>query len=176
MKSVLVSALCASLSVLSAPVSAQVQVSGRSVPLAVAVDAAAAALKRCEADGYRVTVSVVDAAGVERVRLRGDHSTIHTSETAFRKAYTVITLGPIFKATTTSALTERIGKTPNLPALSTIDHVIFLAGGVALQAQGEFLGAIGVGGAPGGALDEQCAQAGVQAVQARLDGLGVPSN
>lgn len=153
---------------------AQVQLSGRTLPLALAFEAAQEAIRSCEAGGYRVSASVVDVSGVERVFLRGDHSTVHTRDTAFNKAYTVATLGPIFGATTTSALTERISKTPTGPALASVNHIILLAGGVALRAGGETLAALGVGGAPGGHLDEACAAAGVAQVQERLDSLARP--
>ncbi|RTL18913.1 MAG: heme-binding protein [Burkholderiales bacterium] len=165
------SALAAAL-LASSPAQAQVQQSGKTLPLALAQEAAQEAVRQCEASGYRVSASVVDVAGVERVFLRGDHSTIHTRETAFKKAYTVATLGPIFGATTSSALTERISKTPTGPALVTVSNIILLAGGVALRSGDETLAAIGVGGAPGGALDESCAQAGVAKVQERLNALG----
>lgn len=159
---------------LPGPVHAQVLSSGKMLPLALAQEAAQEAVRSCEASGYRVSVSVVDVSGVERVYLRGDRSTIHTRETAFKKAYTVSTLGPIFGSTTTSALTERISKTPTGPALSTVTNIILLAGGVAIRSGDETLAAIGVGGAPGGALDEVCALAGVAKVQERVNALTLP--
>lgn len=152
---------------------AQVQMSGKTLPLDLATEAAAEAIHSCEAHGYRVSASVVDVTGLERVLLRGNHSTVHTRETAFKKAYTIATLGPIFGASTTGALTERIGKTPTGPALSTVSNVILLAGGVSLKSGDETLGALGIGGAPGGQLDEACAVAGVAKVQDRLNALGV---
>lgn len=151
---------------------AQVQISGKTLPLDLATEAAAEAIHSCEARGYRVSASVVDVAGLERVLLRGNQSTVHTRETAFKKAYTIATLGPIFGASTTGALTERISKTPTGPALSTVSNVILLAGGVSLKSGDETLGALGIGGAPGGQLDEACAAAGVAKVQERLNALG----
>ena len=145
------------------------------VPLALALDAIQAARLSCEAKGYRISASAVDLSGVERAYIRGDGATVHTHETAFKKAYTVVTAGPIFQATTSGQLTEKISKTPSGPALSTISNVLLLAGGVALQSGGVIIGALGVGGAPGGALDEACAQDGVAAVQARLDALAPSS-
>jgi len=159
---------------LPGPVHAQVLTSGKMLPLALAQEAAQEAVRSCDASGYRVSVSVVDVSGVERVYLRGDRSTIHTRETAFKKAYTVSTLGPIFGSTTTSALTERVSKTPTGPALSTVTNIILLAGGVAIRSGDETLAAIGVGGAPGGALDEVCALAGVAKVQERVNALTPP--
>jgi uncharacterized protein GlcG (DUF336 family) len=157
-----------------APAKAQVQQSGRTLPLALAVDAAQEAIHACEAKGYRISAAVVDVSGLERVLLKGDHSTAHTRETAFKKAYTIATLGPIFGADTTGALTERVNKTPTGPALTSVSNVLLLAGGVALKSGDEIIGAIGVGGAPGGALDEACAQAGADKIFARLNALAPP--
>lgn len=150
---------------------AQVQFSGKTLPLELAQEAARVAIDTCAAKGYRVSASVIDVAGVERAFLRGDHSTIHTRETAFKKAYTIATLGPIFAVTTTSQLVEKISKTPTGPALSSVTNVILLAGGVAIRSGDETLAALGVGGAPGGALDEVCAQAGVERIQQRVNEL-----
>ena len=92
---------------------------------------------------------------------------------SLKKAYTIATLGPIFGVTTTSALTEKISKTPTGPAMQTVNNILLLAGGASLRSGDETLAAIGVGGAPGGALDETCAMAGVAKVQDRLNKLSV---
>src|SRR5881409_4187754 len=42
------------------------------LPLALANKAAAAAQEKCKQDGYRVSVAVVDRAGVLKVLMRGD--------------------------------------------------------------------------------------------------------
>lgn len=153
---------------------AQVQLSGKSLPLSLAQEAAQEAIRSCEANGHRVSASVVDVSGVERAFLRGDRSTVHTRETAFKKAYTVATLGPIFGASASGALAEKINKTPTGPALATVSNIILLAGGVAIRSGEETIAALGVGGAPGGALDEQCALAGVAKIQDRVNALAVP--
>ena len=44
-----------------------------------------------------------------------------------------------------------------------------LDGGLPIRAAGSLLGAVGVSGAPGGDLDEACAQAGVAAVMEELE-------
>lgn len=158
---------------MSSVVSAQVQTSGKILSLHLATEIAQEALSSCEKSGYKVSVSIVDVSGVERIFLRGDHSTIHTRETAFKKAYTVATLGPIFNSDTTSSLNERIGKTASGPALSTVSNIILLAGGVAIRSGSEVIGAVGVGGAPGGTFDEVCAQAGIAKVQEQIHDLAV---
>lgn len=158
----------------SASANAQVLFSGKSINLNLANELAREAIAQCEAGGYKVSASVVDVAGVERVFLRGDHSTIHTRETAFKKAYTEATLGPIFGASTTGQLVEKLSKIPTAAGLTSVTNVIMLAGGVAIRSNGEIIGAIGVGGAPGGHLDEACALTAVSKIQARIDALEAP--
>lgn len=141
------------------------------LPLALAETAARAAIERCAADGYRVSAAVVDASGLERAYLRGDRATVHTHETAFKKAYTIVTLGPVFGVDTTGQLTEKLSKSPTAPALASVGNVILLAGGVLIRAGDEPVAALGVGGAPGGTLDEACALAGVAAIEAGVQAL-----
>ena len=151
-----------------APASAQVALSGYQLPLDLAVDAAMEAIHSCEARGYRVSVAVVDTSGIVKVEVKGDHSTVHTRESSYHKAYTVVTLGPIFKFDTTGAFAEIVAKSPSGPALISLANVLPLAGGVAIKRGDEIVAAIGVGGAPGGDKDEACAQAGVAKIAARV--------
>ena len=76
---------------------AQVGESGYSLPLTVALKAATKAIATCASNGYPVSAVVVDTSGVIKLEAKGDHSTIGTMTSAFRKAYTVVTFGPIFK-------------------------------------------------------------------------------
>jgi uncharacterized protein GlcG (DUF336 family) len=138
------------------------------LPLDLAVEAAQEAVRTCEANGYRVTATVVDMAGTPKVVLRGDHSTVHTGESSFRKAFTVITLGPMFHFDASSAFFEMTKTNPYAPQLATIHNVMALPGAVAFTSKGEMVAALGVGGAPGGDKDEVCARAGVAKVQDRL--------
>src|ERR1700721_1121045 len=87
---------------------AQVNQHGYSVPFDLANVAAQEALRACIANGYAVTVTLVDVSGVPQVILRGDHSTIHTRDSSFRKAYTVITMGPLFKQQTSGGFAETV--------------------------------------------------------------------
>ncbi|MDE3224805.1 MAG: heme-binding protein, partial [Nitrospirota bacterium] len=48
------------------------------LPLALANKAAAAAVEKCKQDGYKVSASVVDKAGVLRAFQRGDGAGPHT--------------------------------------------------------------------------------------------------
>ena len=129
------------------------------VPLNLALEAATEAVRVCTQHGYLVTATVVDMDGVPQVALRGDGATIHTRESSFDKAYTVVTLGPIFDFDTSS---------PFAPRLSTMTNVMALPGAVALKSKNAIVGALGVGGAPGGDKDEVCAQAGVAKIADRL--------
>jgi uncharacterized protein GlcG (DUF336 family) len=147
---------------------AQVHASGYALPLTLAMEAAAEAVKSCEANGYPVTAAVVDTAGETRVLLKGDRSTTHTRETAFRKAYTLATLGPIFGFERLGPLAETMKANPFQASFLTVPNVILLPGAAAVVAKGEIVAAIGVGGAPGGEKDEACAVAGLAKIAARL--------
>lgn len=152
------------------PATAQVSLSGRHLPLELALEAAQEALGVCKANGYDVTATVVDVSGTPQVVLRADHATIHTKDSSFRKAYTIVTMGPIFHVDTTSAWVELVSKYPVLPgqALAATPNVSALPGGAAFKAGDEIIAGLGVGGSPGGDKDEACAKAGVAKVQGRL--------
>ncbi|MGF7135964.1 uncharacterized protein GlcG (DUF336 family) [Paraburkholderia sp. EB58] len=138
------------------------------LPLEVAVDAAKEAIRVCEAKHYWVTATVVDMDGVPQVVLRGDRSTVHTGESSFRKAFTVVTLGPEFGFDRSSGFFELTKTNPFAPGLATVHNVMALPGAVAFKVNGEMVGALGIGGAPGGDKDEVCAAAGVAKVANRL--------
>ncbi|OWQ45762.1 hypothetical protein CDL60_18030 [Roseateles noduli] len=147
----------------AAPAQAQVSISGRTLPLSAALIAAQTAVDTCKANGYDVTATVVDVSGTPQVVLRGDHAVIHTKDSSFRKAYTVVTMGPIFHVDTTSGFIGVLSKYPPLVAqsLAGTPNVTALPGGVAFKVGDETIAGLGVGGSPGGDKDEVCAQAGV---------------
>lgn len=147
---------------------AQVQKSGNFLNLALAMEAAAESARVCAAQGWPVSVTIVDSAGNVKLQAKGDYSTIHTRESSFRKAYTVVTLGPIFGFETTGQFVERLKNNPSAPALVSLSNILPLAGAVAISASGEIVAAIGVGGAPGGEKDEACALAGLAKISDRL--------
>lgn len=161
---------CAWVALSSAP-AAQVAESGYSLPLTLAMEAASAAIAACEAKGWPVSAFVVDTSGVVRVHLKGDHSTIHTKDSAFRKAYTVVTMGPIFGFDRTSAYAETVSKNPAgaSSALFSLPDISALPGAVAIKRGNEIVAGLGVGGAPGGDRDEACAQEGVAKIASRVN-------
>jgi hypothetical protein len=59
---------------------------------------------------------VVDTSGVIKVYLEGDHSTIHTKDSAFRKAYTVVTMGRSSVSTGPAPLSRPSTKIRQAPA------------------------------------------------------------
>jgi uncharacterized protein GlcG (DUF336 family) len=153
---------------LAGPADAQVQKAGNFLNLSLAMEAAAESARVCASQGWPVSVSIVDAAGNLKLQAKGDYSTIHTRESSFRKAYTVVTLGPIFGFETTSQFVERLKNNPSAPALVSLSNILPLAGAVAVSIRGEIVAAIGVGGAPGGEKDEACAAAGLAKISDRL--------
>lgn len=148
----------------------QVTLNSRSVPLVIAEQAAMEAINTCKKNGYEVTATVVDVAGTAQVVLRSDHATIHTKDTSYRKAYTIVTMGPIFHVEKTSEWLALLSKYPPIAgqALASTPYIMPLAGGVAFKVGDEIVGGLGVGGAPGAEKDEVCAKAGVDKVNNRL--------
>ncbi len=138
------------------------------LPLKIAIEAAQEALRVCEEKHYWSTVTVVDMDGVPQVVLRGDHAPVATGESSFRKAFTVVTLGPEFGFDRSSGFFELVKTNQFAPQLATVHNVIALPGAFAFKAHGEIVGALGVGGAPGGDKDEVCAAAGVAKVADQL--------
>jgi uncharacterized protein GlcG (DUF336 family) len=144
---------------------AQVGESGYSLPLTLALKASTNAIATCAGNGYPVSAVVVDASGVIRLEAKGDHSTVHTTTSAYRKAYTVVTFGPIFRFDASSAFAALAAKNPNGAALASLPDIAPLAGGVAIKVGGEIVAALGVSGSPGGDKDEACAEAGVATIK-----------
>lgn len=151
---------------------AQVRSSGFDLPSQLAVDAASEAVRVCESNGYKVSAAVVDPSGELKVFVKGDHSTTHTKETSFRKAYTQVTMGPIFGFDALSTWVDKLKDNPSAGSFLTVPNIILLPGAVAIKAKGEIVAAIGVGGAPGGEKDEVCAAAGLAKIRDRLPNVG----
>ena len=143
---------------------ADVFVTYRSLTPEIALELAQSALAACRKTDYQVAVAVVDRGGSVQVVLRDRFAGPHTPDTAIRKAWTAIT----FRTNTTEM--EKLTQA-GMEASGTrqIPGTAMLGGGVMIRAAGELVGAIGVSGAPGGTLDEDCAMKGLEAIQDRLD-------
>src|SRR5947199_9252125 len=90
-----------------APVVAAVEELPReaALPLTLANKAAAAAQEKCKQDGYRVSVAVVDRAGVRKVLMRGHGAGPHTTNSSSKEAYPAASL-----RRPTSELAELVAK------------------------------------------------------------------
>lgn len=122
------------------------------ISLSQAKALASAAVAACKADGYHVTVTVVDRAGIIRVVERMDNAGPHTVDASRMKAYTAVSSKNLTSKTMAAAQSNA-----GAAHLSDVPGFLLLAGGVPVQSMGKIIGAIGVGGAPGGNLDEACA-------------------
>jgi uncharacterized protein GlcG (DUF336 family) len=140
----------------------------KQLPLSVAMEAAMEAVTVCEKSGYRVTATVVDASGLVKAVAKGDLAPPHTLDSSHGKSYAAVSLGPNFSESTTSAIVGRVGSGPAFGPLQRLPGVFLVPGGVVIKSGEDVVGAIGVGGAPGGEKDEVCAQAAVAKIADRL--------
>ncbi|NCG52845.1 GlcG/HbpS family heme-binding protein [Serratia fonticola] len=124
----------------------------KNLSLELADKLAQSAIQACSANNYNVAVTVVDRAGIPLVIKRMDNAGPHTVEASQMKAFTALT---------TKNPTENVMKNAQANAgaanLRDIPGFLLLAGGVPVKSGEEVVGAIGVGGAPGGHFDQQCA-------------------
>jgi len=115
---------------------------------------AQAAIAECTKQGIQIGVTVVDRDGIVQVALRDTIAAQITLPISQAKAYTAANFN-----SATSSMEDRadtaVGRAPGL---------LMAAGGLPIQVSGSLLGAIGVSGAPSGKTDEQCAQAGIDAL------------
>jgi uncharacterized protein GlcG (DUF336 family) len=119
------------------------------------------AMLRCRADGYKVSVRVVDGANNLKAFLRDDGASMATLEVAQMKANTVVAFG------------RASGPPANLPAGAPVPPPILpgtvnAMGGVPIKVGDQLVGAVAVSGAPGGDKDAACANAGLAKVADRL--------
>jgi uncharacterized protein GlcG (DUF336 family) len=142
---------------------AQAIVTERNISLNAALDIARAGLERCRADGYKVTVTVLNRHARTAVVLSDDGVNPHTIENSMRKAYT---------AFTTRSPTVEMAKRaqPGLAGFMLLDKITSIEGGLPIFAGKELIGSIGISGAPGGEKDAACAQVGIDKIAKDLGG------
>ena len=129
-----------------------------------ALKAARAALERCRASGFQVSVAVTDRMGVVQVVLRDRFAGPHTPDLASAKAYTAASF-----RTNTSELAELTQPGKPQSGIRNRPGVAAVGGGMMIEAGGSLVGAIGVSGAPGGREDDSCAAAGIAAIREDLE-------
>jgi uncharacterized protein GlcG (DUF336 family) len=134
----------------------------RGPALADALLAAQTAVAACHERQQAVSVTVVDAAGVQKALLAADGASARGVASSTAKAQTALAF-----AAPTSALAERAKGDAALAARLQDTKYNTRAGGLPIvAADGTVIGAIGVGGARGSDNDEACAQAGLARVGA----------
>jgi len=149
---------------LSANAGAQATFTVKVLTPETALKAARAALERCRASGYQVTVAVTDRMGVVQVLLRDRFAGPHTTDMATAKAYTAAS----FRSNTTE-LAEATQPGRPSSGIRNRPGVAAVGGGMMIESGGSLLGAIGVSGAPGGKEDDACAAAGIAAIRDELE-------
>jgi uncharacterized protein GlcG (DUF336 family) len=142
---------------------AQVIVTERGISLNAALDVARAGLERCRADGYKVTVTVLNRHARAAVVLSDDGVNPHTIENSMRKAYTAFTT-----RSPSVEMTKR--PQPGLAGFMLLDKITAIEGGLPIFAGKELIGSIGISGAPGGEKDAACAQVGIDKIAKDLGG------
>ena len=149
--------------VIAGAANAQAVRSEKNMSLDLASQIATHSVAACAANGYAVTATVVDRAGQVRAQLRADNAGPHTLAASQHKAFTATSA-----RNTTLAMMEAAQKNPGAANLVHIDGFLLLGGGVPVRVDKEVIGAVGIGGAPGGHLDEQCALAALEQVKDSL--------
>ncbi len=134
----------------------------KTLPLDLTIKAAEAAIKQCHDDGFKVSVAIVDHAGLLKVQLKADGAGPHTLDSSHRKAYTSNSLrGP------TQRYALLAVNKPDLQGLANMnERILLLGGGFPIIIGGEVIGGVGVGGAPGIEFDEVCASAALKVLKA----------
>jgi uncharacterized protein GlcG (DUF336 family) len=136
----------------STAASAQSLPSQKVITVDVAQDLAQEAMSACRANGYHVTVLVVDTLNMPKAMLRDDGAAPATTEIAKMKA----TATMLYNRPSGPAQPLPPGTAaPPLPIPGTINA----QGGLPIKVGDATIGAIAVSGAPGGDKDAACATA-----------------
>ena len=123
----------------------------------------------CARKGYKVVAVVVDLDGVRQAYLRGDGAPIHSVDNAYYKAYSIASLGLARKEETTKQMADRMAKaTPSTVPQTQLPNVTFAQGAIAIRVGDTTIGGLGVSGAPGGNLDEECARHALDRIKDRM--------
>jgi uncharacterized protein GlcG (DUF336 family) len=142
---------------------AQDTVKQPSITTSLAVEIAQSALSECSADGYNVSAAVTDRAGILLAFVRAENAGPHTVEASRAKAFTAAS-----SRNATSAIANNVANNPSAAGLADIPGFLVLAGGVPIRVGNDIIAAIGVAGAPGGNLDEACANKALEGLSAHL--------
>ncbi len=151
-----------SLCIASNSIFAQDLTSQKVLSLELSTQAAMTAVKKCLDNGHKISVAIVDQSGLVKVQLKGDGAAPHTLDSSRRKAYTAASLRD-----STHKYATLVVQKSELQGLSRInENILLLGGGFPIKIEGEVVGGIGVGGAPGIEFDEACASAALKVLKA----------
>ena len=136
----------------------------RALKPSVNLTMAQAALENCREAGFQIGVMVTDKFGIPQVFIRDQYAGVHVFEMTHRKAWTAVTF-----RTATSELSELTAAGTELAGLRNLSKAMMVGGGLpVLDGEGSLVAGIGVSGAPGGDQDENCAAAGIAAIEDEL--------
>ena len=154
-----------------APAVAQAQgvVMTHKLSAALANELVGQAVAACAQKNIAVVAVVVDLDGVRQALLRGDGAPIHSMDNAYYKAYSAASLTLSRKEESTKQVADRIAKNPpsNVPQ-TQLPNISYSQGGLTLMAGGKAIGALGVSGAPGGNIDEECGKIALDKIRDRM--------
>ncbi|MBT8473992.1 MAG: heme-binding protein [Alphaproteobacteria bacterium] len=125
----------------------------------VAFEMAEAAMQYCRDNGYQVGVTVVDRFGVPQVFVRDRFAGLHVYETSFRKAWTAVSF-----RTNTTELDAATAPGEISQGIRQLSMALPLGGGLMVDGPTAMVAGIGVSGAPSPEIDDECAEAGIEAV------------
>jgi uncharacterized protein GlcG (DUF336 family) len=144
---------------------AQELITQKAISLEMAQIIAQGVVERCRADGFRVSVSVIDGSGLLKAFLRDEGTGPHTIDLSRRKAYTALTFASRWNTSLEAA--KAWGSSLGSP-MPNVEGTTGLGGGVPIRVGKEAIGAVGVSGAVGGDKDEICANAGIAKIADKL--------
>ena len=124
------------------------------------------AIAKCRADGYKVSVLVVDSLNAPKLLIRDDGANANTTDVAKMKATASIVYGRPSGPTPPAPGTP--APPPARPGAFFFGNGMNAQGAVPITAGGTTIGAIAVSGAPGGDKDVACANAGIAKVADKL--------
>jgi len=134
----------------------------KTIAMELARDIADESIKACRKLGYQVSAVVVDRNGLVQAALRDDIATRFTLQIAEEKANSVILSGA-------NSGEFRKSRDDIRPELNHMKGIIIMQGGLPIEVAGSMIGAVGVSGAPGGDIDEKCAQQALDHLSERIE-------
>ena len=154
------SVLALAIAILATGVSAQGLPTQKVLTIDVAQAMAQAAMLQCRANGYKVTVTVVDSGNLLKALLLDDGAGMASLEIGQQKTNTVMHWG------------KPSGPPPFSPAgtppPALLPNSTYAKGGLPIKVGDQVIGAISVSGAHDGEKDAVCAQAGLNKVADKL--------